>query len=77
MTSLSINIVVPTGIDFLTWSSTLYQDLPNLNIPTPESELKWKEWAEAMILENELVNIPLPENFSDWRNWAEYFLKNV
>ena len=72
-----ISVVVPSGIDFQTWADSLYQDLPNLNIPTPPQEDGWREWGEQMLLENELVNIPLPENFDDWRNWAEYFLNNV
>ena len=76
MTS-TINIVVPKYIDFITWTGTLYQDLPNLNIPSAESELNWRDWAESVLLENELINVPLPENFDDWRNWAEYFLNNV
>lgn len=70
-------IVIPRNIDFLTWTSTLYQDLPNLSIPLAESEANWKQWAESMLLENELVAVPLPENFNDWRNWAEYFVNNV
>jgi hypothetical protein len=77
MTTFPINIVVPRGIDFLTWVGTLYADLPNLNIPFPTSEDDWKDWGESMLLENELVNIPLPENFNDWREWAEYFVNNV
>lgn len=74
---LIINVVVPSDIDFHTWACTLYQDLPNLNIPTPPFEDGWKKWGESMLLENELVNVPLPENFTDWRKWAEYFLNNV
>lgn len=70
-------IVIPIGIDFLTWMATLYIDLPKLNIPLATNEIYWKEWADSVILDNELVNVPLPENFSDWRNWAEYFVNNV
>lgn len=70
-------IVIPVGIGFLEWTSTLYVDLSNLNLPLPADEEHWKEWAESMILENELVNVPLPESFTDWRNWAEFFVNNV
>lgn len=70
-------IVIPVGIDFITWTCTLYDDLPHLNIPLATSEEDWKEWAETLIVDNDLVNFPLPENFKDWRNWAEYFVNIV
>ncbi len=70
-------IVIPTGITFFDWTSSLYTDLPRLNLPLASEEENWKEWAETMILDNELDNVPIPENFSDWRNWAEYFVNNV
>lgn len=71
------SIVVPRDIDFLTWTATLFTDLPNLNIPLAESEQNWKDWAETMLLENDLVNIPLPENFENWRDWADYFVNSL
>ena len=70
-------IVIPNGIDFITWTCTLFDNLPHLNIPLAKNEEEWKDWAETIILDNELVNAPLPENFKDWKNWAEYFVNNV
>lgn len=70
-------IVVPYGIDFVTWTNTLYDSLPQLNLPMATTEDEWKDWAESMILDNDLVDVPLPESFTSWQNWAEYFLNNV
>jgi hypothetical protein len=70
-------ITIPTGIDFVEWSNTLYVDLPKLNLPLARDESDWKEWAENLILDNELSNVPLPNNFSNWQIWAECFINNV
>ena len=77
MSSMVGAIVVPYGIDFITWTCTLYDSLPQLNLPMATTEDEWKDWAESMILDNDLVNVPLPESFDSWQNWAEYFLNNV
>lgn len=77
MSSLIGAIVVPIGLDFLTWANSLYESLPQLNLPMATSEDEWKDWAESLILDNDLVNVPLPESFTSWQNWAEYFLNNV
>lgn len=77
MSSMIGLIIVPEGIDFLSWTFTLYDSLPHLNLPMATNEKEWREWAETLILDNDLVNVPLPENFTSWQNWAEFFLNNV
>ena len=70
-------IVIPSFIDFITWSRSLFIDLPDLNIPIVELEEDWKTWATRLIEENQLTSVPLPNTFSNWKLWADYFVNNV
>jgi len=67
-------IVIPEHIDFVTWSSTVQVDLPNIDVPVATSEEEWKSWALFLIEENELIQVPLPDQFDNWRDWADYFV---
>lgn len=72
-----MSLVLPTEIDFMDWSRSLYIDLPHLQIPLALSEDAWKEWAVLLCDLNQLSpNIPIPYTYDDWREWAHYFLQN-
>jgi hypothetical protein len=74
--------VLPIRIDFKTWATQLIIDLPEYNIPDPESEDKWWDWAAQIISNNRLSNIPIPskhiyKNKEDWSKWATYLIDSV
>ena len=70
-------IVIPIEIDFVSWASTLFIDLPTLDLPIARSEDNWKSWARETININQLAGAPSPQYYSDWRNWAYDFTNIV
>jgi len=75
-------IVQPVGIDFMTWSLQIQEDLPNLIIPLASDEKNWHGWANQLIAVNELSNAPFATKIAfpktkDWRHWANYFVETI
>lgn len=75
-------ITLPIGIDFLTWSNQIRDDLPDVFIPLASSVDDWWYWANQVISLNELANVPYAtklifRNIEDWRYWAIYFIETL
>jgi hypothetical protein len=72
------NIALPISLDFMNWARQIQQDLPSMNIPIPENEENWRQWAYQLINMNSISNFPIPTELSypkkeDWRQWAIFF----
>jgi hypothetical protein len=75
-------IVIPVGIDFLSWSAQIQQDLPDIVIPLATDLSGWWDWANQLISTNELWNVPLATKITfpreeDWAKWAKYFVETI
>jgi len=70
-------VTLPINIDFITWTSNISIDLPNLNFPVARDESDWKSWARYTIDLNQLAGVPNPQYFDTWQEWANYFVNNV
>lgn len=74
-------ILIPDNLSFYTWSNSLRQSLPALNVPMPNKTAKnWWVWAYLFLAINNLGFLPLPDKAmfpkeEDWRKWAWLFLK--
>lgn len=60
------------------WVSQVRLDLPNMTIPIPHSEEKWRDWARQVLNANSIIGVPIPTkvhypNPEDWRQWAIFF----
>ncbi len=67
------SIVLPVGISFYAWASTLLTDYSTKEIPIPPTDEKdWKSWSERVFARNLFSNdsVPDPNFFTDWRSWA-------
>lgn len=67
-----MSIVLPVGISFNAWASSLFIDYSTQEVPVPPEEAEWKIWAQRLVARNVFQNdqIPSPYGFSDWRSWA-------
>ena len=71
---ISFVMVMPYGIDFQHWASTLTVDFQSDFVPTPPQEHGWRQWAWDLIQSPTFwnQNAPFPdERFATWRAWAE------
>lgn len=67
------SIVLPVGISFYNWASTLLTDFSTEEIPIPpKNENDWQPWASRVFARSVFSNdaIPNPLFFNDWRLWA-------
>ncbi len=76
------NVLLPLGIDFLTWATQIRQDLPRLSLPIADSVDGWQDWAAQVVNDNALSRVPVPTdlaypNKEDWKIWAAYFVDSV
>lgn len=68
-----MSIVLPIGISFHRWASTLQTDFSTEEVPLPPADEKnWKSWAIRVVDRNVFNNdnIPDPRHFETWQLWA-------
>lgn len=83
VSKMATHITLPLKISFQSWATSLFVDFPDYEIPIPpKDEEGWRDWAYAVIYDNNIKNVPIPDKITypdkkDWITWAEFFINSV
>lgn len=66
-------IVLPVGIDVLSWAATFQANFPDDAPPILLDPEGWREWGNLLLQSPTFANAcaPQTDGFADWRSWAE------
>ena len=70
-------MIIPLNIGFMDWARSLKFDFNNSDMPLPESENKWQDWAMKLTVVPvfNVPGIPLAARYPNWREWAMEFYR--
>lgn len=66
-----MSIVLPVGIDVLSWAASLVIDFPQDDIPRLDDPDAWQEWGERLLQSPSFLTAPRPGDYADWVSWAQ------
>lgn len=67
-------MIDPLDMTFTEWSDQMMLDLERYgDVAYPESEDKWREWAESLLVVPGVSMFCIPDSryFDSWRPWAQ------
>jgi hypothetical protein len=72
-------MVLPIGIDLLSWAANLLIDFPNDDVPLLYDVDQWREWGDQLVqCETFAQNqAPLTGDYDDWNTWAQAVYYNM